>query len=121
MNSDQKSSEQSGIDYLLSPENLAHLPPEGRRKLLLYMSHPEPAPEFVADPPYFIHPPTRLSSTASWILFRDKTLLPAMLCWPDEPNLPNFLKQVEMILAWRAAQPPENRFWKPDKSLGVCP
>jgi hypothetical protein len=31
---------------------------------------------------------------------------------PDDPNLPNFLKQVEAVLAWRAAVPPEDRFWK---------
>ena len=33
---------------------------------------------------------------------------------PDDPNLPNFLKQVESILAWRAAVPPDDRFWKAD-------
>jgi hypothetical protein len=30
------------------------------------------------------------------------------------PNLPNFLKQVEAILAWRAAVPLEDRFWRSD-------
>ena len=33
---------------------------------------------------------------------------------PDDPNLPNFLAQIETILAWRAAVPPERRFWKAD-------
>jgi hypothetical protein len=34
---------------------------------------------------------------------------------PEDPNLPNFLKQVEAILAWRAAVPPEDRFWRQDQ------
>jgi hypothetical protein len=33
---------------------------------------------------------------------------------PDDPNLTNFLKQVEVLLAWRAAVPPDDRFWKAD-------
>jgi hypothetical protein len=58
------------------------------------------------------HPPSKLSATASWHRFRDKTLLPMIRHAPDDPNLPNFLKQVEMILAWRATIAPEDRFWK---------
>jgi len=33
---------------------------------------------------------------------------------PDDPNLPNFMKQVEAVLAWRATVPEEDHFWKPD-------
>jgi hypothetical protein len=62
--------------------------------------------------PYLIHPPSKLGSTAAWLDFRDKTLLPAIQDWPDDPNLPNFLKRVEAILAWRETVPPQDRFWK---------
>jgi hypothetical protein len=31
---------------------------------------------------------------------------------PDDPNLPNFLKQVGAILAWRDAVAPTERFWE---------
>jgi len=62
--------------------------------------------------PYLIHPPGKLSATAAWIRFRDKTLVPMIEYRPDDPNLPNFLRQVESILAWRAAVPAEDRFWK---------
>ncbi len=62
--------------------------------------------------PYLIHPPSKLAATSSWLEFRDKTLLPMIQHSPDDPNLPNFLRQAERILAWRATVPPENRFWK---------
>lgn len=88
------------------------LPPERARKVRLLLEHPNESPELVGDLPYLIHPPSRLSATESWIQFRDKTLLPMIEYRPDDPNLPNFLKQVETILAWRAAVPPEDRFWK---------
>ena len=84
------------------------------RKAQLYLQHPEESPEPVGVLPYLIHPPSKLSSTASWISFRDKTLLPMMRQRPDDPNLPNFLKQVEAVLAWRALISPEERFWKED-------
>lgn len=71
------------------------------RKAQLYLQHPEESPELIRAVPYVIHPPSKLSSTASWIRFRDKTLLPVIQHRPEDPNLPNFLKQVEAILAWR--------------------
>lgn len=64
--------------------------------------------------PYLIHPPSKLSSTSSWISFREKTLLPLMQQMPDDRNLPVLLKQVEIILAWRATIAPDDRFWKAD-------
>jgi hypothetical protein len=85
-----------------------------QRKAQLYLQHPQESPEPVGVLPYLIHPPSKLSSTASWISFRDKTLLPMMRQRPDDPNLPNFLKQVEAVLAWRALISPEERFWKED-------
>jgi hypothetical protein len=36
----------------------------------------------------------------------------AMAGKSDDPNLPNFLKLVEAILAWRATIAEEDRFWK---------
>jgi len=53
-----------------------------------------------------------VSSTAAWERLRVKTLRPLITEKPDDPNLPNFLKQAEVILAWRATVAPEDRFWK---------
>ena len=44
------------------------------------------------------------------------SLLPMMKHDPYDPNLPRFLKQVEVILAWRAAVPLRDRFWRVDRS-----
>ena len=88
-------------------------PAAQERKVQLYLQHPEGSPdELIGTLDYLMHPPSKLSSTASWEAFRDKTLMPMIKHRPDDPNLPNFLKQVEAILAWRAAVPPEDRFWK---------
>jgi hypothetical protein len=86
--------------------------PDRERKARLYLEHPDESPEFSGTLPYLIHPPGKLSATASWLRFRDKTLLPMSERRPDDPNVRNFLRQVESILAWRAALPPEDRFWK---------
>ena len=94
--------------------NLAELQSGWERKAQLYLQHPEECPELTGGLPYLIHPPSKLSSTASWIFFRDKTLIPMIRQRPDDPNLANFLKQVEAILAWRAGVLPEDRFWKTD-------
>ncbi len=80
----------------------------------LYLRHPDECPPLIGVLPYLIHPPSRLSSAAAWAAFRDRTLLPMMRSRPDDPNLPNFLAQVEAILAWRSFVRPEHRFWKPD-------
>jgi hypothetical protein len=85
---------------------------EWERRAQLYLRHPDECPELIGTLPYLIHPPSKLSATASWHRFRGKTLLPMIRDAPDDPNLPNFLKQVEMILAWRATIAPEDRFWK---------
>ena len=92
--------------------NTDPLPPDRERKVRLFIEHPDECPELIGDLSYLIHPPSKFSATASWIRFRDKTLLPMMERRPDDPNLPNFLRQVEKILAWRATVPPEDRFWK---------
>jgi hypothetical protein len=78
------------------------------------LPHPDESPELVGRLDYLIHPPSRLSSTAKWIDFRERTLLPMMQHRPGDPNLPNSLKQVEAILIRRAAIAPEYRFWKAD-------
>jgi hypothetical protein len=84
------------------------------KRATLFLQHPDESPALIGVLPYLIHPPSRLSSTASWVAFRDKTVLPMMRADPDDPNLPNFLAQVEAILAWRSSVRPEDRFWKPD-------
>lgn len=85
---------------------------ERERKARLYLEHPDECPELIGTLPYLIHPPSKLGSTAAWLSFRDETLLPMIEARPDDPNLPNFLRQVEAILAWRATVAPEDRFWK---------
>jgi hypothetical protein len=88
---------------------------ERERRAQLYLEHPSECPaKFIGRLPYLIHPPSKLGSTAAWISFRDETLLPMMQERPGDPNLPNFLKQAEAILAWRAGIPVEDRFWKKD-------
>jgi hypothetical protein len=87
---------------------------DSERKGRLYLQHPDETPELIGVLPYLIHPPSKLSSTVSWIRFRDRTLLPMLQHRPDDPNLPNFLKQVEAILTWRAGVLPQDRFWKAD-------
>jgi len=88
---------------------------DAEEKAERYLQHPDEAPEISGGLPYLIHPPSRLASTAAWLRFRDRTLLPAMQLRPDDPNLPRFLAQVEVVLAWRATIPPEKRFWRPDR------
>jgi hypothetical protein len=84
------------------------------RRAALYLQHPQETPELVGVLPYLIDPPSRLASSAAWVRFRDKTLLPMIAHCPDDPNLPRFLAQVEAILAWRAAIPAHDRFWRAD-------
>ncbi len=81
-------------------------------KVSRYIEHPDECPELAGPLPYLIHPPSKLAATSSWLGFRDNTLLPMIRQSPNDPDLPNFLKQAERILAWRATVPPENRFWK---------
>jgi hypothetical protein len=92
--------------------NSDNLAANRERKARLYLEHPDESPEIVGTLPYLIHPPGKLSATESWCHFRDKTLLPMIDHRPGDPNLPNFLTQVESILAWRAKVPAEHRFWK---------
>jgi hypothetical protein len=93
------------------------------RKAQIYLQHPDESPAVVGVLRYLIHPPGKLSSTARWIDFRDRTLVPMIEHRPDDPNFPNFLKQVETVLAWRAGIAPEDRFWKADAPTGAaaCP
>lgn len=82
-------------------------------KAMLF-GHPSESPEIVGTLPYLIDPPSILASTARWVRFRDRTLLPMISEMPDDPNLPRFLAQAEEIIAWRATIAPERRIWKAD-------
>jgi hypothetical protein len=93
-------------------------PMTAEEKIQVLLAHPDESPEIVGTLPYLIHPPGRLSSTARWVEFRDKTLLPAIEARPDDVNLPRFLEQTEKILAWRATIAPERHIWKADKPRG---
>lgn len=88
--------------------------PEQERKAQLLLEHPDESPEPIGILPYLIHPPSRMSSTARWVKFKDRTLVPLIRSMPEDPNLPRFLEQVETILAWRATVPAQDRFWKAD-------
>ena len=83
-------------------------------KANLYLQHPDEDPEPVGVRNYLIHPPSKLSSTAAWIKFRDNTLLPLNRDRPEDSNIQNFLIQVAIILAWRAGVAQEDRFWRAD-------
>lgn len=108
----------TGLDRLIERGALWNAPlvseTSAERKAQLYLQHPEESPKLIGTLDYLIHPPGKLSATASWLRFRDKTLLPMIRHSPDDPNLPNFLKQAETVLAWRARISPEERFWKKD-------
>lgn len=87
---------------------------DGATKARLMLEHPDEGPNLATAPPYLIHPPSRFASTARWLRFRDRTLLPLIDAMPDDPFLPQFLAQTETVLAWRASRPPEQQFWKAD-------
>src|SRR5581483_868885 len=104
------------VSALLLPEGPAH--PNGstmRYTLDLMMQHPHTTPTTGARMgPYLICGPSAFSSTARWLAFRDETLDPMIACHPDDPFLKDYRRQVEAVLAWRDAIPPEQRFWKAD-------
>ena len=59
-------------------------------------------------------PPSELASTREWLKFRDEILRPLLAGYPHDPNLPNLLRQTNVILAWRETVAPEDRFWRSD-------
>jgi hypothetical protein len=85
--------------------------------LELILQHPCTSPDTNARMgPYLICGPSAFSSTARWIEFRDDTLLPMIEHHPGDAFLADYARQIEKILAWRAAIPPEQRFWKAEQS-----
>ena len=78
--------------------NTDTVPPDREGKARLYFEHPDESPGKIGTLPYLIHPPGKLSSTASWLCFRDKTLLPMIQHRPDDPNLPNFSRRLKASL-----------------------
>jgi hypothetical protein len=81
----------------------------------LIWEHPDTAPHRFSRPlPYLIDPPSEMAATSAFIRFRDRTLLPMMAMYPDDPDLPKFLECVEAVLARRTAIAPEDRFWRSD-------
>lgn len=85
------------------------------RKAYLILLHPDENPEFAVDPAGCINPPSKFRSDTKWRHFRDSFVIPMIEAEPDNPNWPAYLAQVETILAWRAAIPAQDRFWKPDE------
>jgi len=79
----------------------------------LMWEHSPTLPEGFSRPlPYLIEPPSEMASTAAFIRFRDRTLLPMIAADPGDPDLPRFLRCVETVLAWRATIPAEKSFWR---------
>jgi hypothetical protein len=76
--------------------------------------HPSSIPEERRWSPLLIEPPGRFSATRRWQQFRDELarLLPA---YAGDPNLPQYLKTADQVIAWRATVPPEGRFWAVDR------
>jgi hypothetical protein len=65
-------------------------------------------------PPILIgrDPPSFMAPTASLVRFRELTRFPLLEATPDDPNIPKFLRAVEVVLAWRATIAPGDRFWR---------
>jgi hypothetical protein len=83
--------------------------------LEFFLQHPATSPDTrLKMGPYLICGPSTFCSTARWLAFRDRTLLPMIEERPGDAFLADYLLQVEKILAWRAAIPAEQRFWRAD-------
>jgi hypothetical protein len=81
----------------------------------MYLAHPDESPAELSGPlPYLIHPPSRMSSSAAWVRFRDETLWPLIAARPDDVDLLRFLACADAVLSWRALVEPSARFWKAD-------
>ena len=46
------------------------------QKIALYLEHPVECPELIGTLDYLIHPPGKLSATASWLRFSEEILMP---------------------------------------------
>jgi hypothetical protein len=64
-------------------------------KVQILLEHPDESPEIIGMLPYLIDPPSRLSSSERWWVFRDRTLLPAIAANLGHPNLLRFLARTE--------------------------
>lgn len=91
-----------------------HLDAACARKIAAFLAHPDDGPDVPFTGDYLIHPPSRLSATSRWIRFRDRTVIPLLDDRPGDLWLRAMARQIEKIIAWRATQPPEDRFWKAD-------
>ena len=84
------------------------------RKGYLLLLHPDESPAHVGPVSGCVNPPSRFRSNAKFKEFRDTCVIPMIEARPDDANWPLMLAQIEKILAWRAAIPAEDRFWKSD-------
>jgi hypothetical protein len=94
--------------------------PEAARHAALLVGHLCVQPDTITFNAVYdlIKPPSELASTSEWVKFRDEILRPLMADHPHDPNLPRFLQQANVILAWRATVAPEDRFWRSDEPTG---
>jgi hypothetical protein len=91
--------------------------PEAARHAAVFTEHPCVLPDRITFNAVYdlFEPPSELASTSEWLKFRDEILRPLTAVHPHDPNLPNFLRQTNVILAWRATIAPEDRFWRTDE------
>ncbi len=88
---------------------------ERTRKARLIFEHPPISPDhFPAPLSGLVDPPSPTASSSKLRDFRDSCVIPMMQARPDDPNWPAFLRQVEIVLAWRETISPRDRFWRPD-------
>jgi hypothetical protein len=94
--------------------------PEAARHAALFAEHPCVQPDRITFNAVYnlFEPPSELASTREWLQFRDEILWSRMAVHPHDPNLPRFLQQTNVILAWRATVAPEDRFWRSDGPTG---
>ena len=82
----------------------------------LFREHPPVSPDLTGPADYLMNPPSIFAANAHFINFRDEAIIPLIAARPDNPDFPNYLKNIEAILTWRATIAPEDRFWRTDES-----
>lgn len=98
----------------LTAYGIEALPPDRRRPFILRL---EQAALVDGDAPGLClglgEHPIETSPTVRWVKYRDDCARLAQ-AQPDNPRWPFRVSQCDAVLAWRAALPVEDRFWKPD-------
>jgi hypothetical protein len=108
------------MDEATYREVVGHYQPRDRKGYLILL-HPDPSPATVGDVSGCVNPPSIFRPDAKWVHFRDTCVLPMIEASPGDPYWPAWLAHIETLLAWRAAIPLGDRFWRPDPAGGQGP